>query len=146
MNFVFFYISTFSTCITILITFFRRENPKYFWFIQSTCYFWSSTWKTRLDYQVNTKLSHAKKFGSFYFSASGKSTAGAILPLAKPDWLNWSCYKDDMLGLLYRSCNVTKPKKTKYLNPNPKLSLAMLSRNTDSILACVQVWSDFSCS
>jgi len=28
----------------------------------------------------------------------GESTAGAILPLAKPDWLNRSRDKDDMPG------------------------------------------------
>jgi len=38
---------------------------------------------------------------SAYFSISSKSTPGVILPLAEPDWLNWSRDKDDTLGLAY---------------------------------------------
>jgi len=36
-------------------------------------------------------------FGSVYFAINGKSTAGTILPLAEPDWLNLLCDKDDTL-------------------------------------------------
>jgi len=35
--------------------------------------------------------------GSVYFAVSGKRIAGAIFPLAKPLWLNWSHDKDDKL-------------------------------------------------
>jgi len=38
--------------------------------------------------------------GSVYLP-SGKSTAGAILPLGEPSWLIWSCAKDNMLVLAF---------------------------------------------
>jgi len=44
---------------------------------------------------------------SVYFSIRGKSTAGAILPLGEPDWLNWSCDKDNMLNMLGLACGLS---------------------------------------
>ena len=35
-------------------------------------------------------------FDSVYFAISGKNKAGAILQLAEPDWLHWSCDSDNM--------------------------------------------------
>jgi len=42
-----------------------------------------------------------------YLAVSSKITSGAILPLDKLHWLNWSCEKDDMHGLAYCLCHVT---------------------------------------
>jgi len=36
---------------------------------------------------------------SVYFAVIGKSMAGAILPLAEPDWLYWSCDKDAWISI-----------------------------------------------
>jgi len=44
---------------------------------------------------------------------------GVILPLAEPDWLNWSRYKDNTLGFAYYLCNMTQNPKTLTLNRNP---------------------------
>jgi len=45
--------------------------------------------------------------GSVYFAIRGKSTGGANLPLGESTWLDWSCEKDNMLGLAYGLCHVT---------------------------------------
>jgi len=52
------------------------------------------------------------KLGSVSFAIRGKSTAGAILPLDELDWLNWSC-DNDMLGLAYGVCHMTKNSEAK---------------------------------
>jgi len=44
--------------------------------------------------------------GSVYFHQR-QSTAGAIMPLGEPDWLNWSCDKHNTLGLAYGPCHKT---------------------------------------
>ena len=60
----------------------------------------------------------------YILPSRGKSTAGATLPLGEPDWLNWSCGKDDTLGLAYGF--VMWPKILN-LNQNPKPGVSNLS-------------------
>jgi len=45
--------------------------------------------------------------GNVYFAIRNKSTAGDILPQGKPDWLNWSCDKDDPFRFAYDSWHMT---------------------------------------
>jgi len=50
--------------------------------------------------------------GSVNLAIRCNSTVGPLLPLGKPNWLNWSCDKNDTIGLAYGSCHIT-------LNPEP---------------------------
>jgi len=40
-------------------------------------------------------------------SSEAKVLTEAIFPLGEPDWLNWSCDKDDTLGLACGFCQMT---------------------------------------
>jgi len=65
----------------------------------------NKTWKTSFGWSQFCK--NQTFLGRIYFSIRGKSTAEAILTLGKPDWLNWSNDKDNMLGLTHGFCRMT---------------------------------------
>ena len=76
---------------------------------------------------LHTKQNYTKNvleqfsIGSVYFAIRGKSTAGAILPLGKSCWLNWSCDKDNMLGRAFIWSSLLDHNPTINANPKPGL-------------------------